>query len=268
MNNRTARFLLLALLLAPIATASTLNVTNDSQVTLDTNDSLLFYISSDHSSCSHGSTYPGEIEMLLGGMPLGGPVASIPGTSGVYMPGILFSGTLESQDGSISIPLTDSDATRLGLPAGDMLLTPGSRSGGSYSGPIDLLSADVTISSQEAAALFSSGEAVIDLHNIGADITFGYPGSPIASDFTASLISPDGSQSVGARVMKVECIHTNTPEPGTIGLLIIGLTIIGTRLGKAMSKDKPLAKPCPLPQMPGRARPANTNIKRSESPRM
>ena|ERR1017187_3957171 len=266
MNNRTARFLLLALLLAPIATASTLNVTNDSQVTLDTNDSLLFYISSDHSSCSHGSTYPGEIEMLLGGMPLGGPVASIPGTSGVYMPGILFSGTLESQDGSISIPLTDSDATRLGLPAGDMLLTPGSRSGGSYSGPIDLLSADVTISSLEAAALFASGEVVIDLHNTGAAITFGYPGSPIASDFTASLISPDGSQSVGASVMEVECVHT--PEPGTIGLLIIGLTIIGTRLGKAMSKDKPLAKPCPLPQMPGRARPANTNIKRSESPRM
>ena len=267
MKNLTAPLLLVALVLASIApaTASTINVTNDSLVTLQTNDNLLFYIS-DNSSGGHGSTYPGEIEMLLGSMPLGGPVSSIPGTSGVYMPGILFTGTLESQDGSISIPLTDSDATRLGLPAGDMLLTPGSRSGGSYSGPIDLLSADVTISSLEAAALFASGEVVIDLHNTGAAITFGYPGSPIASDFTASLISPDGSQSVGASVMKVECVHT--PEPGTIGLLIIGLTIIGTRLGKAMSKDKPLAKPCPLPQMPGRARPANTNIKRSESPRM
>jgi hypothetical protein len=233
MNNQTARLLLLALLLASVApvTATTLDVTNNSQVTLQTNDSLLFYIS-DNSSCSHGSTYPGDIEMLLGSMPLGGPVASIPGTSGVYMPGILFAGTIESQNGSDSIPLTDPDAARLGLPTGDMLLTPGSRSGGSYSGPIDLLSAEVTFSPAEAAALFASGEAVIDLHNIGAPITFGYPGSSIASDFSASLISHDGSQSVGARVMQVECVHNNTPEPGTIGLLIIGLTILATRLAR------------------------------------
>src|ERR1019366_1228150 len=113
MKNLTAPFLLVALVLASIApaTASTINVTNDSLVTLQTNDSLLFYIS-DNSSGGHGSTYPGEIEMLLGAMPLGGPVSSIPGTSGVYMPGILFTGTLESQDGSISIPLTDRKSTR------------------------------------------------------------------------------------------------------------------------------------------------------------
>src|ERR1039457_4440979 len=103
MDNQTARLLLLALLLASVApvTATTLDVTNNSQVTLQTNDSLLFYIS-DNSSCSHGSTYPGEIEMLLGSMPLGGPVASIPGTSGVYMPGILFTRTLASPAGSTS----------------------------------------------------------------------------------------------------------------------------------------------------------------------
>jgi hypothetical protein len=234
MSNHSARYLLAALLLASIApaTATTLDVTNISQVTLQTNDSLIFTLSADYSNCSRGSQYPGEIEMLLGGMPLGGPVASIPGTSGVYMPGILFTGTLASQNGGISIPLTDPNATRLGLPAGDMLLTPGSRSGGSYSGPIDLLSAGVIISSQEAAELFGSGEVVIDLHDIGAPITFGYPGSTIASDFSASLIGPDGSQSVGARVMGVECVHNNTPEPGTIGLLIIGLTIVVRRLTK------------------------------------
>jgi len=226
MSNHSVRYLLSALLLASIATASNINITSNSQVILQTNDSLLVYISSD------GSSYPGDIETILGSMPLGGPVAFIPGTSGVYMPGILFTGTLESQNGSDSIPLTDADAARLGLPAGDMLLTPGSHSGGSYSGAIDLLSAEVTLSSQEAAALFASGEAVIDLHNLGAAITFGYPGSSIANDFSASLISSDGGQSVGARVMKVECVHTNTPEPGTIGLLIIGLTILAGRLAK------------------------------------
>src|ERR1700683_4348880 len=191
------RILLPALLLAAIAPAraSLLDVTNVSQVTIGTNDSLLFYITEDLTSAGHETIYPGEIEMTLAGMPLGGPVAPIPGTSGVYMPGILFTGTLESQDGSVSTPLTDSNAARLGLPNGDMLLTPGSRSGGSYSGPIDLVSAEATISSQEAAALFASGEVVIDIHNTGAHMPFGYSGSSIASDFSASMISPDGSQS-------------------------------------------------------------------------
>jgi hypothetical protein len=234
MSNLTAPLSLLAVLLASIApaAASTIDVTNNTTVTVGTNDDLLFYISSNNASSGQAPSYPGEIEILLGGMPLGGPVAPIPGTSGVYMPGILFTGTLESQDGSVSTPLTDSNAARLGLPNGDMLLTPGSRSGGSYSGPIDLVSAEATISSQEAAALFASGEVVIDIHNTGAPMTFGYSGSSIASDFSASMISPDGSQSRGGQVMQVDFVNpTATPEPGTIGLLIIGLTIICTRLG-------------------------------------
>ena len=240
MNIRTGQYLLFATLLASVmpATASTVNVTNQSQVTLGANDSLLFYISSNNSSGSQAPSYPGEIEILLGGMPLGGPVASIPGTSGVYMPGILFTGTLESENGSISIPLTDSNATRLGLPGGDMEMTPGSHSGGSYSGPIDLLSGAGTISSQEAAALFASGEVVIDLQNSGAPITFGYSGSSIASDFSASLISSGGAQSMGAQIMQVDCVNpTATPEPGTIGLLIIGLTIVCTRLGHERARQ-------------------------------
>jgi len=226
MYNRALLFALLAILLSIAqAAASPINVTNTALVTLQTNESLIFYISSD-------TSYPGEIQILLGGMPLGGPVVSIPGTSGVYVSGILFSGTLESQDGSVSIPLADPDAARLGLPAGDMLLTPGSRSGGSYSGAIDLLSAAVALSPQEAAALFASGEAVIDLRNTGAAITFGYSGVPIGSDFSASLISPGGAQSVGARVMQVDCAQAEAPEPGTIGLLLIGLAIVATRLAK------------------------------------
>jgi hypothetical protein len=196
-------------------------VTGNSQVTLGNSDSLLFYISSN-------LTDPTEIEIVLGGMPLGGPVSSIPGTSSVYMPNELFSGAIESQDGSISIPFTDSDASHLGLPGGDMVLVPGSHSGGSYSGPADLISADVTLSSQEAAALFASGEAVIDLHNIGGNMTFGYTGAPITNDFSASLIGYNGGQSQGARVMQVDCVHT--PEPATIGMLLIGLAIILPRV--------------------------------------
>jgi hypothetical protein len=215
--------------LVATATASSINVTGNSQVTLGNNDSLLFYISSNLSSGGQGGlACPTEIEMVLGGMPLGGLVSSIPGTSSVYMPDELFSGAIESQDGSVSIPLTDSDASHLGLPGGDIVLVPGSYSGGPYSGPADLISADVTLSSQEAAALFASGEAVIDLHNIGGNMTFGYTGAPITNDFSASLIGYNGGQSEGARVMQVDCVHT--PEPATIGLLLIGLAIILPRV--------------------------------------
>src|SRR5450755_651876 len=231
MKNLTVRLLVFAALLSPMAPAfaTTIDVTNASQVTLAANDDLIFYIAADYSG--EVPQYPGAIQILLGGMPVGGPVAAITGTSGVYMPGILFSGKLESGNGAISVPVTDSNATRLGLTAGAMLLTPGSRSGGSYSGVIDLLSGAAPVSSQDATALFGSGEIAIDLHNSGGAITFGYPDSTVASDFSASLISSDGLQSMGARVLRVQCV-TTTPEPGTVGLLLIGLAIIGTRLNR------------------------------------
>jgi hypothetical protein len=234
MNKNTVGLALCAILAgsAAPAIASPINVTNSSLVTLQNNDSVLFYISS-------GISDPGEIELELGGIPVGGPVASIPGTSGVYISGILFTGTLESQNGLVSIPLTDPNAARLGLPAGDLLLTPGSVSGGSYSGPIDLLSAEVVLTSQEYAALFASGEAVIDLHDASKSITFGYSGELIGNDFSASMISSGGTESVGARVMQVDCNQVTAPEPGTIGLLVIGLAILATRLAR-----RPLA---PLP---------------------
>jgi hypothetical protein len=231
MNNLAAPLSLCAILLAYFvpATAGTINVTGDSQVTVGTGDSLTFYIS-DNSSGSQTLSYPGEIQVLLGGMPLGGPVASIPGTSGVYMSGFVFDGTLESQNGAVSVPLTDPNATRLGLPNGDMLMTPGSRSGASYSGAIDLVSAEVIVGSQQDATLFATNEVMIDFLNTGASFTFGYAGTSIGSDLSASLFNQEGSQSVGAQVTKVEL--ATVPEPGTVGLLLIGLIIMCTRLGQ------------------------------------
>ena len=181
MKNITYRLLLAVLMLTVAAGATTIDVTYTPQVTLQTGDSLLFTLSAELASCGHPSQYPGEIEMILGSMPLGGPTESIPNTSSVYIPGILFTGAIESQNGAVSIPLDDPDTARVGLPTGDLLLTPGSRSGGSYSGPIDMLSAEVTLTTQQAAALFSSGDVEIDLQNIGAPITFGYPNSPIST---------------------------------------------------------------------------------------
>jgi hypothetical protein len=211
--------------------ANLLNVTSNSEVTLNGNDSLLVYFT-DPSAGGCRPSYPDEIQMVIGSLPLGGPVTAIPGTSGDYLSGWLFSATLESADGSVSIPLVDPNASRLGLPAGTLVLTPGSHSGGSYSGPIDVLSADVTLTSKQAAELFGSGEAVIELRNIGDTLTMGYPSSTLSNDFSASLISDGGAQSEGARVTEVDCKHgsTGTPEPGTLGLLLIGVGVIGGRL--------------------------------------
>jgi len=74
----------------------------------------------------------------------------------------------------------------------------------------------VTFSPQEAAALFASGEAVIDSATPAPPSPSAIPVCPSAAIFSASLISPGGAQSVGARVMQVECGNADAPEPGTI----------------------------------------------------
>jgi len=215
-----------ALLGAVPGMANPIDVTHSSQVTLDHNDELIFHLSTDYSLGD-----PMELEFLLGGVPLGGPVAPIPGTSGVYMAGILFSATLESANGSISIPFSNADAERAGLPAGTLPMVPGSRSGGSYSGAVDLVTGGVRLDGDAVAALISSGEAVIDLHNLGGTVTFGYPGSAITNDFAASWTGALGGESGGARLLGVQCVRT--PEPATIGVLLIGLAIMLPRvLGK------------------------------------
>jgi len=211
-------------------------VTGDSQVTLQPGSSLLFYIDSNYAAhAPAGSPYPGQIDIVLGGLPLSAPSAPIPGTSAVYTSGVVFSGTLESLDGAISIPLIDPDAARLGLPAGDLVLGTGARSGGSYSGPISALTATAAISSPEAAALFASGEVVLDIRDLAGSFTFGYPGTPIGSALSASLISSGGALSVGAVAPNV--VFAPAPEPGTIGLLLVGLAIVGRRaIGRSRTR--------------------------------
>jgi hypothetical protein len=231
----SAIFALFCASLVPLH-AGNVDVTADSQVTLQDGDSLIIGLgvwnyASQASGAGLASPYPAEISFTLGGLPVGLPTSAIPGTSASYTPGMLFSASLESLDGAESIPLFDSNAALLGLPDGDLVLGAGFRSGGSYSGPISVLSATVTISSAEAAGLFSAASLepwseafAIRLVNMGDDITFGYSGWPITSALSASLSSADGSLSVGAMPLQVQL--QDFPEPGTMGLLLIGLAAI------------------------------------------
>ena len=228
MKNRLARVLLPLFFLAAISPAAIIDPTNTYQVTVTSGGGLVIDVSSDSRYWSH-TYYPTEVELLLGSLPLDGPVAPIPGTSGVYLQGYLFAGDMESLDGSVSIPLFNPAAARLGLPTGDLLLTPGSVSGGTYSGPVDLLTAEVSLTPSEISAIFSQSEFVIDLQNIGAPVTFGYPGTPITQDFETALITNDGG-SIGAHALSINAL--GAPEPGTVGFVIIGLTILGTRFAR------------------------------------
>jgi hypothetical protein len=230
----SAIFALLGVSLVPLR-AGNIDVTADSQVTLQDSDSLtiglgVWNYASEALGAGLASPYPTEISFTLGSLPVDLPTAAIPGTSASYTPGMLFSATLESVDGSVSMPLFDPNAALLGLPDGDLVLGTGFRSGGAYSGPISVLTASVTLSSAEAAELFSptdlepwSEAFVIRLVNVGDDLTFGYSGSPITSALSASLSSADGTLSVGAVPLQVEL--QDCPEPGTIGLLLIGLAV-------------------------------------------
>jgi len=197
--------LVLGVLAASLASASSINIIADSQVTSQPGSSLTVYLSSDYALYAPaGSPFPGEISVLLGGLPVSAPAAS----------GVVFTGTLESLDGSVQIPLS----------AGDLSLMTGYRSGGSYTGPTSELAATVNIPAPEAQALFSPAEFVVQFHDLSGDFAFGYPGSTIGSAFSASLIAPDGSLSVGARPMVINL--NNVPEPGTLGLLIAGLILM------------------------------------------
>ena len=242
--------------LAPLR-AGNIDVTGDSQVTLQDNDSLLIGLGVwNYASLASGaglaSPYPAEISFTLGGLPVDLPTAAIPGTSASYTPGMLFSASLESTDGSISIPLFDSDAALLGLPDGDLVLGAGFRSGGSYSGPVSVLSATVALNSAQTAELFSAAELesgseafVIRLLDVGDDITFGYSGSPITTALSASLSSADGTLSVGAVPLQVEL--QDCPEPGTIGLFLMGLAAIAVCARASQDRPQQVRAASPAP---------------------
>ncbi|MFN7995000.1 MAG: hypothetical protein U0Q18_15440 [Bryobacteraceae bacterium] len=227
---RSLNFAILAgLAFSVAAPAATIDVTASEQVMLGPNSTLLFDIGSTYTAhAAAGSPYPGEIDLLVGGMQASGIMASIPGTSATYTTGVLVQGTLESADGSISVPLFDANAARLGLAPGDLLLGTGYRNSAAYSGPMSFFAGTVALSSARAAELFASGNVVLRLRNVGATVALGYTGSPIGAALSASFTSADGTLSVGGFARGVQ-IH-QAPEPGTVALLLLGLAILAPRI--------------------------------------
>jgi hypothetical protein len=194
-----------------------------------------------------------------------GNASYIPGTNSQYYSGYLFSGYLESTDGSVIARLDDSSADRLGLAAGSIVLKPGMVAGQQ----IAVLSANLALTQSAAAALFGNGatsawtaDAVLVLTNEGDPVTFAMPGaSSVRSAFGEPSLSGAGPVQTGGITLQVtldqpagvsqqstigqqvtlgqaapSSIVSSVPEPGSAALILVALASGGAFMSRNRSK--------------------------------
>jgi hypothetical protein len=134
--------------------------------------------------------------------------------------GSLFEGWLESSDGTVSVPFDDPNADLLGLPAGSLLVSPGTFAAGGGA-PFDVAVVDgfVYLSEAQSQALFGSNigsyndAAQIVLLNMGDGFSLGIgPGYTVRNSVSEPGIGGDGPvQTAGITGQ----IATTAPEPAT-----------------------------------------------------
>jgi hypothetical protein len=172
---------------------------------------------------------PTTISLELAGFaPPGSAIAPIPGSTQNYYSGILLQGSLQSTDGTISVPLFDADSWRLGLPTGDLVADAGFGGGAS-------VYADVIVSLNTSEAIFgTSGQAEFTIKNLGAAFTIGLgPGYSLSNAILAPLSSDNGAVQTAGYLMSTEtfgsAVHsaqTPVPEPAAIGIAAVGGTLL------------------------------------------
>lgn len=225
------RITLLILLCASLAAARNIDITGEVFHTIQTGKTVTV----DFGVWNYGfnnpgvSPYPTSIGfLLLGIVPQGQTGKMLPGSSQTYFPDYVFEASLESMDGSISVPLLDVNADRLGLATGHLVATLGTFSAGGGT-PLDVavLSASVSMSAETSAALFGSNlenynnAARIRLVNRGAAFTIGL-GDPYTVGQSISEPGIRGSGPVSTAGIPGAVILHN-PEPATIALLAVPL---------------------------------------------
>lgn len=139
----------------------------------------------------------------------------------------LFSATLQSEDGSVSVPF------------GDLTVGSGYVSSSAYSGEVLTIGGELDLSLLLSEQVFKSGSAVISLHNAGADVTLGLEYFALRQDLYARLSG--GPLSLGALQGKVrlntlendagagaqgQAEGSAVPEPGSGGLFLGGGTLL------------------------------------------
>jgi len=184
------------------------------------------------------SPYPTSIGFLLmGAVPQQQAGQMLPGSTQTYFPGYVFEAYLESLDGSISAPLLDANASRLGLQTGYLVATLGTFSAGGGA-PLDVavLSGSVSIPLAFSEALFGANlnnynnAARIRLINVGGAFTLGI-GDPYT--IGQSISEPDirGLGAVSTAGIPGPVVVHN-PEPATLALLALPLAVLWWRVRK------------------------------------
>jgi hypothetical protein len=142
--------------------------------------------------------------------------------------GSLFEGWIESVDDTVSVPLDDPNADLLGLPAGSLLVTPGTFAAGGGA-PFDVAVIDgyVYLSDAQSQALFGSNignynsAAQIVLLNMGAGFMLGIgPGYTVRNAVSEPGIGGDGPVETAGITGPVS---VTAPEPATWLCIACGL---------------------------------------------
>src|SRR5277367_1920692 len=115
-----------------------------------------------------GAPLPTTIGLdIVGSVPSGSTTGQIPGSSQDYYSGILLQASVESTDGSVSLPLFDADSWRLGLATGTLVAD-------STGSDRFMASALVAVSLNASEAIFgTTGQAQFVIQNLGGAITIG-----------------------------------------------------------------------------------------------
>jgi hypothetical protein len=214
--------------------ASTLDVSSETSIVVHAGDTLIFQLLTRsfgvNAALQDQSPYPTDLSFALVTAPLGEAAG--------------FAATVESADGTVSVPL------------GDLTFGMGNLQSSGYTGAVSVLKGQLHLSSLlDSAALFSAPSIAIVLQNEGSDVAVGLVPYLLRQDLFASLSG--GPLSVGAIPASVELespdkpmnlehfgemamfkADSQVPEPQTFGLLfgggalLCGLSAVLTRVSR------------------------------------
>jgi hypothetical protein len=187
------------------------------------------------------SPYPTTVGVqILGQVSSWFPEAvAVPDTTASYFPGLVFEGWLESLDGTITVPLFDPNASRLGLPVGTVVATPGTYQAGGQSVDVAVLAATAYMSEEMSELLFGSNvgnydnAARIHLRNVGLAFIAGIgPGYTVQQ----SVLEPGVSGAGGTQTAGLTGhVLVSNPEPATWLLVVGALAVVGWRVTRSRS---------------------------------
>lgn len=193
-----------------------------------------FNISNFANNSGSYNPYPTSLNFqILGPASAGQPSSKLPGSSQQYDPQFLLDAALTSANGSASVPLVDSAATRLGLKSGSMVITTGTVQGAQNTN-VNMIDASVQMTTQESALIFgtnvksASDLAYVVLHNDGPAVILGLAGGcDLRSAFVVSGVSGAAPLSTGGSTQQVNLIAVSSaPEPATYANLAVGLLML------------------------------------------